>query len=1234
VSQRHTATVFLAFLCALAPPRLPAAPRVIISEIMYHPAGAGEALEYVEIHNPAAPRADLSGWRLAGQVAALFPPGTPGRPNGFGPAPGRFHVPPLPPVRINEIRAGPGGFVELFNAGPAAVDLAGFFLTDDFTELRRYVFPPGVSIAPRGYLAVPAATFGPRFSLAGPAASFALTVPAGDRVVDALRADGLAKGVSRGRFPDGTGELCTLAAPSPGAANAVPAPPDLVFSEIMYHPITEDDRDEYVEIYNRGAAGVHLAGFRVRRGISLTFPKGAKIPPRGYVLIAKDPGRIAERYGVPRRTVFGPYKGTLSDAGETIRLEDPGGALVDAVRYGDHDPWPRWADGLGSSLELIDTAAENDLPTAWGASDDRKKARWVIYKYAGPHREFLNAQARTFQFLLLDAGACLIDSVQIASRNERLITETFEHGGYRWKACGTHEDSGVTTEFPTGGRRCYRIVSTGRGNPRDNYVAVTVAKKLVPEKRYYLGFRAKWQRGCVQLLTRTVGQGVALVHTLRPPEKLGTPGKPNSIAAAKPLPIVGVPDQDPVAPRPADPVRVRVRIDYRRAAGTPAAPAPAALTARLFFRQDGAPVWQSAPLAPEPIPHRRGVSFWAGTIPPQAPGIVEFYVEAAWAGGGTGRYPAGAPARAACYLVGLTCHDRLPTYHLLVPRRQWEALARRPTFSNRMTDATFVYGMSRIFYNVSFRPRGSPYTRHTQNNFNWKIAFGDCLLDGRRTYILDGQKQDHTLQQERMVHYLLSRLGVPSLRQRYVYLNIYGHEKAVFEDVERIDGDFLARWFPGPGRGNLHKIDDYFEFSAGSGRERQRIEARFVYRGTDPELYRWNFPARATGVVQDFRPLIRLVALMDPATTKAAFPALVEKYVNVDQWLRTFAVRTAVNDWDTYGRNQGKNAYLYRTPGTGGRWHLLAWDSDLSFRRPRDPLFSKKFPAMTRLLAVPRFRRTFCSYLGALASGPLAPDELAPILAETSAACGADPKRFLDFARERCPAILQQIPPGPPFTVTGGQRIRRREQPDLLRLTGRAPALAARFTLAGRPGTVRFIDEDRYVAEFPIGPEGGQAPWPWRPRRRASGWSPQRGSAWAPAAAPRLSPPRGRPRPNRSPYRHRSRRPLPGPTGPRTTGRRKRHQPRRRPVRSPPQGRRAGSPSGRSWRSSCGSPGRGAGDAQGGGFKPSQDRTLREDCPGAGACLAGAAITQERRANHPGSERGSAAKRCAPPNAP
>ena len=262
-------------------------------------------------------------------------------------------------------------------------------------------------------------------------------------------------------------------------------------------------------------------------------------------------------------------------------------------------------------------------------------------------------------------------------------------------------------------------------------------------------------------------------------------------------------------------------------------------------------------------------------------------------------------------------------------------MGRRPRLSNRLARATFVYGDSRIFYNVGFRRRGSPFTRSSRN---WRVVFGAENLDGRRSMTLDGQGGDGTRLNERLTYWMIEQLRAPNVRQEYVYFRLLGHEEGVYEDVEKVDGDFLASWFepkkgkmaetkappprePGPRRGKLHKVDDYFELF--SGGDQAYREADLVFKTLDPEDYRWNFPPRANGSGEDFKPLLELLRLLDSRKTPdQAFDEEIEKVVDVDEWLKVLAARTLVDDWDTLGRRRGKNCFLYLS-GDGQRWRLV-----------------------------------------------------------------------------------------------------------------------------------------------------------------------------------------------------------------------------------------------------------------------------------------------------------------------
>jgi hypothetical protein len=154
----------------------------------------------------------------------------------------------------------------------------------------------------------------------------------------------------------------------------------VVINELMYHPATGTD-DEWLELHNAGGSAVDLAGWAFTDGVDYTFPPGATIPAGGYLVVARDPARVAALYGIGG--VLGPYDGRLDNAGERVALADAGSAPVDAVTYSDATPWPAAADGDGPSLELVNPAFDNDRFCAWRVSAGNGTPGAVNSAYAG-----------------------------------------------------------------------------------------------------------------------------------------------------------------------------------------------------------------------------------------------------------------------------------------------------------------------------------------------------------------------------------------------------------------------------------------------------------------------------------------------------------------------------------------------------------------------------------------------------------------------------------------------------------------------------------------------------------------------------------------------------------------------------------------------------------------------------------------------------------------------------------
>ncbi|MCZ6792792.1 MAG: lamin tail domain-containing protein, partial [Planctomycetota bacterium] len=141
---------------------------------------------------------------------------------------------------------------------------------------------------------------------------------------------------------------------------------DVVLNEIHYHPLGNQNADEYIELFNRGGAEVDLSGWALLEGVRFVFPPDTRLGPKEFLLVSSNPAHTRNRYGVD--AVVGPYSGRLDNGGEILSLVNSQGDVVGRLHYGDGGIWSALADGLGPSLELIDPRGQTDLPRSWRPS--------------------------------------------------------------------------------------------------------------------------------------------------------------------------------------------------------------------------------------------------------------------------------------------------------------------------------------------------------------------------------------------------------------------------------------------------------------------------------------------------------------------------------------------------------------------------------------------------------------------------------------------------------------------------------------------------------------------------------------------------------------------------------------------------------------------------------------------------------------------------------------------------
>ena len=145
---------------------------------------------------------------------------------------------------------------------------------------------------------------------------------------------------------------------------------DLRITEIMYNPL--NPLAEFIELKNIGTSPINLVDTAFTEGIHFVFPDMV-LAPEAFALVVKDTAAFTSVYG-GGYPVAGEYTGSLDNAGERIRLEDPTGAEIHDFRY--KDGWYDITDGGGYSLTIRH-------PTSGWLGGWNDKAGWRASALAG-----------------------------------------------------------------------------------------------------------------------------------------------------------------------------------------------------------------------------------------------------------------------------------------------------------------------------------------------------------------------------------------------------------------------------------------------------------------------------------------------------------------------------------------------------------------------------------------------------------------------------------------------------------------------------------------------------------------------------------------------------------------------------------------------------------------------------------------------------------------------------------
>lgn len=320
---------------------------------------------------------------------------------------------PAPPyglgVVINEVLAHTDppyeDTIELYNTSSSAVDISGWFLSDNFVrtnvtesyKLKKYQIPQGTVISAGGFKVF----YQRDFDYNNTNTPFALSEFGETVYLSSANSSGTLNGyvigatfgasdndVSIGRYYQSQGvDFVPLSRTSfgkdapaslaefrlgTGATNAAPRIGPLIINEVMYNPAAGGS--EFIELLSRTNGPLDISGWTVE-GAEFTFPSGTVVAANSFILLLRTNVTTVDgfrtRYEVPAAVPIFGFEFILENGGEPLSISKPNELptepliQVEYVRYNNKLPWPVESDGKGPSLERFSASQYGNDPVNW-----------------------------------------------------------------------------------------------------------------------------------------------------------------------------------------------------------------------------------------------------------------------------------------------------------------------------------------------------------------------------------------------------------------------------------------------------------------------------------------------------------------------------------------------------------------------------------------------------------------------------------------------------------------------------------------------------------------------------------------------------------------------------------------------------------------------------------------------------------------------------------------------------
>lgn len=371
----------------------------------------------------------------------------------------------------------------------------------------------------------------------------------------------------------------------------------------------------------------------------------------------------------------------------------------------------------------------------------------------------------------------------------------------------------------------------------------------------------------------------------------GTPGKQNSVFQESGSALITDVSFSPITPTSSDSIEISCEILNLDNLSS----------VTLFYKPSNSTRFTH-------IPMQENARKYLAIIPPQPDHtIIEFFIKGVLKNGSQSITPVKGESDPYVLIVDDKDYTgSTPVYRIIMSPHNYHTLTTRDIADNTPLQATFIAN-NQAFLGVKVRYRGQTSRHHWKKSF--RIEFSPHFpFEGRSILNLNGSFWERQFTGA----YLYSLAGLPTPEVKLVRLVFNGEDLQTYAQVEPVDEDFIARWFPNDTGGNLYR---------GVG------GANLDFRGEDKEAYRPNYKKYSNKLEDDYSDIIELCRVFSYPSDENYLERL-KQVIDLDEWITYFATTAVLgNQEGIYYFPHADDFFLYRIPSSK-KFVIIPWDFD------------------------------------------------------------------------------------------------------------------------------------------------------------------------------------------------------------------------------------------------------------------------------------------------------------------